>query len=182
MSPLRRILKEFTTDIEGARKTDLEIIHPFPVHPAIGNPFKDIVITEDRNSAVAEAQDSLTAPAIYTDSSARNGLTGHAVVWNRTKLPINLTRVWGTKACKGGWAAVYETAALRDDDNKYATELRAIRKALRILRIQASQTRRGNITILTDCQSAMKSLRRSQQQSGQYIIEEILKVTAGLHA
>jgi hypothetical protein len=91
MSPLSRILNEFTMDIEGARKTDLEIIHPFPVHPAIGNPFEDIVITEDRSLAVAEAQDSLTTPAICTDGSARNGLTGHAVVWHRTELPINLT-------------------------------------------------------------------------------------------
>jgi ribonuclease HI len=77
---------------------------------------------------------------------------------------------------------VYETAALRDDDNEYAAELRAIRKALRILRSQTPQTRQGNITILTDCQSAMKSLRRPQQQSGQYIIQEILQVTAGLRA
>jgi hypothetical protein len=55
MSPLRRVLKEFAADIEGARKTDLEIIYPFLIHPVIGNPFEDIIITEDRSSAVAEA-------------------------------------------------------------------------------------------------------------------------------
>jgi hypothetical protein len=42
MSPLRRVLKEFAADIEGARKTDLEIIYPFLIHPVIGNPFEDI--------------------------------------------------------------------------------------------------------------------------------------------
>ncbi|KAH8798635.1 hypothetical protein F5884DRAFT_647505, partial [Xylogone sp. PMI_703] len=31
-----------------------------------------------------------------------------------------------------------------------------------------------------DCQSAMKSLRRPHQQSGQYIIREIIQITAGL--
>ncbi|RFU26788.1 hypothetical protein B7463_g9554, partial [Scytalidium lignicola] len=158
MSPLRRMLKEFTTDIEGETAKDLEVIHPFPVHLAIGSPFEAIIITEDRNLAVMEAWDPSIAPAIYMDGSARKGLTGHAVV------------------------AVYETAAPRDDDNEYAAELRAIRKAVRILRSHAPQLRQKGITILTDCQSVMKSLRRPHQQSGQYIIQEIIQITAGLRA
>jgi hypothetical protein len=60
MSPLRRILKEFTTDIEGVRKTSLKTIHPFPAHPTIANPFEAIIITEDRNLTVIEIQHSLT--------------------------------------------------------------------------------------------------------------------------
>ena len=51
--------------------------------------------------------------------------------------------------------------ACRDDDNEYAAELRAIRKAVRVLRTQAPQSRQGSTKILTDCQRAMKSLRKA---------------------
>ena len=122
-------------------------------------------------------------PAIYTDGSARNGLTGHAVAWHRAHLPtINPKSVWGIKAYDRGWATVHETAACGDDDNEYAAELRAIRKAVRVLRTQPPQSRQGMIKILTDCQSAIKSLERPQQQSGQYLLQEILEITAELRS
>ena len=89
-------------------------------------------------------------PELGADERGRNGLTGHAVVWHRTELPMNLTGVSGTKAGQGGWTVVYKTAALRDDDNEYATELRAIRKALRISCTQTPWTREGNITFSED--------------------------------
>ncbi|KAH8799089.1 hypothetical protein F5884DRAFT_863742 [Xylogone sp. PMI_703] len=125
-------VKEFIIDIEGETKNELEVIYPFPVHPAIDNPFEAIIIIEDRNLTVTEAQDSTVAPAMYTDRSARNGLTGHAVTWLQRELSsINIKTVLKTR--EGEWIAVYETAAPRDDDNEYAVELRAIRKAVRIL-------------------------------------------------
>ena len=91
---------------------------------------------------------------------------------------INLKALWGIKSREGDWSALHETAAYRDDDNEYAAELRAISKVVRVLRTQAP--RQGTLIIFTDCQSAMKSLQRPQQQSGQYIIQEILEVTAQL--
>lgn len=74
------MLKEFTADIEGARKTDIERIRPFPRHPTAGSLFEAILITTDRGLAVIEARDSLETPAMYTDGSARNNLTRDAVV------------------------------------------------------------------------------------------------------
>ena len=85
-------------------------------------------------------------PELGADERGRNGLTGHAVVWHRTELPMNLTGVSGTKAGQGGWTVVYKTAALRDDDNEYATELRAIRKALRISCTVLKRRRREKVT------------------------------------
>jgi hypothetical protein len=102
-SPLRRMLKEFAADIEGAGKIDMERIHPFPRHPTIGNPFENILITTDRGLVVTEAWDSLETPTMYTDGLARNNLTGHLVVWHRTHLlSINLRVLLGTKAFEGG--------------------------------------------------------------------------------
>ncbi|KFZ24391.1 hypothetical protein V502_01148 [Pseudogymnoascus sp. VKM F-4520 (FW-2644)] len=104
------------------------------------------------------------------------------VEYNPFAATINPKSVWGIKAYDCGWAIVHETAAWGDDDNEYAAELRAIRKAIRILRTQAPQSRQGIIKILTDCQSAIRSLERPQQQSGQYLIQEILEITAELRS
>jgi hypothetical protein len=81
------MLKEFAVAIEGARKTDMERIHPFPRHPTAGSPFEAILITTDRSLAATEARNSLAIPTMYPDGSARNKLTGHAVVWSRTYPP-----------------------------------------------------------------------------------------------
>jgi hypothetical protein len=87
MSPLRRMLKEFERDARGPKKTTLEVIQPFSRPPPAGNAFEAIIITADRDLAAAKVLDSLTVPAIYTDGSAMNGLTRHAVVWHRAHLP-----------------------------------------------------------------------------------------------
>lgn len=172
----RDVWKEFTTDIKGARRTDLEIVRPFPIHPTANNPVEAIIITEDGNLAATEAWGSMKVRAMYTDGSAGNHLTGHAVVGHRTHLPTtNLRAMWGTKARDGDWAAVYETTVFGDDDNEYAAELRAILKAVRILRTQPPQLRQGNIKLLTDCQSARKSLQRPQEQSGQVLSRKYCK-------
>src|SRR5216684_5660812 len=71
------------------------------------------------------------------------------------------------------WRMTWETVAHQEDSNEYAAELLAIRQALRILVWQQQEDLPKEVTICTDCQSAILSIQNPHHQSGQHFIRVI---------
>ena len=76
----------------------------------------------------------------------------------------------------------WETVAHQEDSNEYAAELLAIRQALRILVWQQQEDLPKEVTICTDCQSAILSIQNPRHQSGQHFIRVILRLANRLQA
>ena len=163
-SPITQALKEFW-DILPHDGIKMETIHPFPRIPIEGAECITFHIGEDREIATIEAnlaiQRHQNEVAIFTDGSARNGVTGAAFALT-SQPPI--------------WFSGYKTIAAQEDNNEYASELEAIRMAL----IYAQdwllpRTTIRKVTIFSDCQGAIQSIQKPWHQSGQYIIERIIQ-------
>jgi ribonuclease HI len=176
--PLKRIISRPTrrfssplmvidTEFCEIKVADMETIKPYCTPPWQAGATINI---EDRDTAIKFA----TAPApyyerrIFTDGSIRDGLAGIGVtaslVMNGQKTTlINVARVVGQQKFL----------------NAYFTELAAILEAIKVADSKWSRNsvhfvRR--IIVLTDCQSALKSLALPGRQSGQYLIREILDI------
>jgi ribonuclease HI/exonuclease III len=172
-SPLSKLTHHFHSVLQPESKTSFETIKAFTQAPAQRLDAVQVMIQPDRERAVLEAQ--TVGPAIFVDGSARNGVTGIGLAWKYENgvwvIPIGPE--W-TTTYEGDWRLCSQTMALLSDSNEYAAELMAILHAVQVLQFQLHSNKNiPNITILSDCQSAILSIQKPRYQSGQYLIREI---------
>ncbi|KFZ18363.1 hypothetical protein V501_01265, partial [Pseudogymnoascus sp. VKM F-4519 (FW-2642)] len=176
---MRRLLQHFQPVLQGDSKAKIETIKAF-MHPP-NRPMNGInfVIKEDRELAGIEAE--RTSLAIFTDGSARNGLIGVGATWQSSELRLTgAHHHFEHVVQEDDWTGCWETISSTADNNGYAAELLAILKALQTLNTVATQRRPQEITILSDCKSALISIQKPRYQSGQYILKRIWRVATQL--
>ncbi|MGH2638266.1 MAG: reverse transcriptase domain-containing protein, partial [Rhabdochlamydiaceae bacterium] len=176
-SPLIQLQQEHHEAIAGKHNTPIETIQPFPRQPSQLSVGIQVTILLDREEA-EEGVHSLLAP-LFVDGSSRKGLSGVAVAWQQNQAAqyyIDTKKTPKSRGLRGGWATIWETVAWQEDANEYAAELQAIRQALRMLRGQAVERLPREVTICTDSQAAIQSIQKTRQQSGQHLIQSILRL------
>jgi len=156
----------------------IETIQAFVRPPSARANCLRFTIHKDQQVAKAEAE--RVSPAVWTDGSNRNGLIGIGVVW-KTKDLSALGLQGLSQHCEKGkdWNKIWETTDLQTNTNEYAAELTAIWKALQVIKAQPSRYTR-QVTVLTDCQSAIQSIQKPRLQSGQYLLQEIWQLAEQL--
>jgi ribonuclease HI len=159
-------------DIVGSTQDQLiKTIQAFAQHPSADRKCIKFAIYKDRQNAIAEAKG--VTLAMYTDRSRRNRLVGIAVVWKTKDLPaLGLQGLVQHYVRGTDWIKTWETTDLQANSNEYAAELAAILRALQILKVQPGSSNR-QVTILTDCLSAIQSIQKPRFQSRQYILQQI---------
>jgi ribonuclease HI len=149
----------------------METIQAFAQHLSADRKCLKFAMHKDRQIAIAEARN--VALAMYTDGSRRNRIVGIAVVWKARDLPaLGLQGLVQHYKRGADWIKTWETMDLQTNSNEYAVELAAILQALQILKVQPGSSNR-QVTILTDCLSAIQSVQKPRLQSGQYILQQI---------
>ena len=173
--PLRRVSKrhskrytspfmEIAREMQDERFSKTEEIHAYSDAP--WNEGLDVMIAE-REQATVEAKGSCSTGElrVYVGGSARNGLVG-----------IGVYGVLNQSGKQSVAMRTAQTIAERSSMNAYAAELAAIGNATRQVRYSQRAMRVCcRVTIFTGSQGALKSLAQPRQQSGQYIIRDILE-------
>ncbi len=135
----------------------LEKFEPYIQPPWLANISCSIL---PRSKAVLTAQ-NLMGPAIFTDSSARNGLVGIEIYSpNMRSISISST-----------------TMATTDTLNAFTGELLAIDMALAQLLFLARQIQariHEDVTVFIDSQAALKAISGFTIQSGQFLTKNII--------
>jgi hypothetical protein len=156
----------------------METIQVFAQHPNTDRRGSRFAIYGDRQLAKTEAE--WVTPAMYSDWSKRSGFIGIAEVWKTKDLPaLGLQGLVQYYDRGEEWDKTWETMDLQTNANEYTAELAAILRALQILKIQSSRYTR-QVTILTDCQTAIQSIQKPRLQSGQFLLQQIWR-TAKQH-
>jgi ribonuclease HI len=163
--PLAEALK--TMDLQ--KLDELETIDPSPLPPWRAEPFAEIDVGSDRETAVerAETTRSTSDIVVYSDASGREGHLGAAVV----ALDSNLETVE---------SQVIQVGPM-DRWSVHAAELIGIFYAISMVFKVAHQLsrslerRRKTATILCDSRSALQATQNPRNKSGQRIIHAILQ-------
>jgi hypothetical protein len=170
ISPLMQMLRKFEEPIQGPYNTPMETIQAFGQRPGTRDTTLEFVIHGNQ-----EAMNRLPPTAtMFTDGSVRKGVVGIGVTWKRA--PETRSSQYERERASTlprDWNVVSETVARQKDSNEYVAELLAIHKAFQILVEEPVLPR--EVTICTDCQAAVLSIQRPHQQSGQYVIQAILR-------
>jgi ribonuclease HI/exonuclease III len=179
-SPMKRLLQYFEPILQGEDGAEMETIKTFIQPPTIQSNVLHFVIREDRDMAAIEAEQA--TPAIFTDGSGRNGVIGLGVTWRDGELwPMDTYQHLNSIIREDEWIKGWQTISTKADNNAYVAELTAILKAFEILNSQPAQRRPRKITILSDCQTAILSIRKPRHQSGQYLIKKIWRIARHLY-
>jgi ribonuclease HI len=164
------MLRKFEEPIQGPYNTPMETIQAFGQRPGTRDTALEFVIYRNQ-----EAMNRLpTTTTLFTDGSVRKGVVGIGVTWKRA--PETRSSQYERERASTlprDWNVISETVARQRDSNEYVAELLAIHKAFQILVEEPVLPR--EVTICTDCQAAVLSIQRLHQQSGQYVIQAILR-------
>jgi ribonuclease HI len=161
--PLAEALK--TMNLE--RLNELETIDPSPLPPWRAEPFTEIEIGSDRETATqqAEAARSTSDIVVYSDASGREGHLGAAVVESR-QLQVGPMDRWSVHVAEliGVFYAISVVC-------KIAHELS-----------NGLGRRRKSATILCDSRSALQATQNVRNKSGQRIVHAILQAATEVQA
>jgi ribonuclease HI len=170
--PLAEALK--TMDLQ--RLNELETIDPSPLPPWRAEPFAEIEIGADRETAVerAETARSMSDIVVYSDASGREGHLGTAIV----ALDDNLDVVESQQVQVGPmdrWSVhVAELIGIF-----YAISV-VLKVAHRLLRSLHSGPKTA--TILCDSRSALQATQNAKNKSGQRVVHAILQAATEIQA
>ncbi|KFY66181.1 hypothetical protein V496_02147 [Pseudogymnoascus sp. VKM F-4515 (FW-2607)] len=169
------LVPEVGGDLRASSREGKAALWPTAYKEASGTTLRE----HGPHSRIYEAE--RTSRAIFTDGSARNGLIGVGATWQSSDLRLTgAHHHFEHVVQEDDWTGCWETISSTADNNEYAAELLAILKALQSLNTQATQGRPQDITILSDCKSAIISIQKPRYQSGQYILKRIWRVAAQL--
>lgn len=155
-SPLHVVVSVIRPGLSG-----FETISPFCVAPWNCISANNLTITLDKEDAKEQAKRALQeSRCVFTDGALKDDRGSMAVsLWDRG------TRSWG-----------FSTAiAARDNATPTLLELGALLIAAQAVEITPWCQPGACITLLSDCQEALRAVRRPARQSGQGIIKELYK-------